>query len=398
MAPNTSSVSYSRARRAHCVLFPIRHIIRSNSSARMDSSISHSLTRQQESKRIRRYSPMRVPTGRAIDFTSSSYKSIASRRNKAPVQPARQIARFAKTVSTNTSATENSSSTSYLSADPNYPVTGKYSDIFSNYHIMIEVLGSGKYGNVRECFSRSSGRSFAVKSINKSKVRRLDHLKQEVRSLSGINHENIITMVDCYEDTSYLHIVTEKYTGGELFQKIVENRSSAGCFSEDKAVRIIRSLLRAVAYLHSNNIVHRDIKPENVVFAYPGEHSDIKLIDFGLSRRFRRGEEVMSSRVGTCYYTSPEVLKQEYDNSCDVWSVGVIAYILLCGYPPFNGSNDSKICESILEGSLCFNGKGWSDKSNDAKNFISSLLRKDVDRLSAEQALNHSWILRIEKM
>ncbi|KAL7520103.1 hypothetical protein ACHAWX_004849 [Stephanocyclus meneghinianus] len=359
----------------------------------MDSSIHHCVTFHEESKESSQYSPTRVSSGKKIASRSSININIAVRQKKedmSSVQPARHTASLAKAVSTNTSATENSSSTACLATDPKYPVTGVYSDIFAHYYIMPVVIGSGKHGNVRECCSRSSGRSFAVKSINKSKLLRLDHLKQEVVNLSQMKHENIMTMVDCYEDASYLHIVTEKYTGGELFQKIVENRSSAGCFSEAKAVRIIRSLLKAVSYLHSNNIVHRDIKPENIVFAYSGEHSDIKLIDFGLSRSFQHGEERMSNRVGTCYYMSPEVLQHEYDNACDVWSVGVVAYILLCGYPPFNGS------ESILKGSLCFSGNGWGDKSTHAKDFISCLLRRDVNRLSAEQALRHPWMCRTD--
>jgi serine/threonine protein kinase len=122
---------------------------------------------------------------------------------------------------------------------------------------MTGVLGSGKYGQVRECFARSSGQSFAVKSIDKSKVGHVDHLKQEIVSLSGVNHGNIIKMIDCFEDPTYLHIVTEKCTGGELFEKIIENRSSTGCFPEKQVVRIIRSLLEAVGYLHSKDLVHR---------------------------------------------------------------------------------------------------------------------------------------------
>jgi serine/threonine protein kinase len=301
---------------------------------------------------------------------------------------------LAKSISTGTSATETSSSTASTVRNPSCPVTGVNTDLFAHYRVMTDILGSGKYGDVRECFSRSSGRSFAVKSIDKSKISRFDHLNQEVVNLSKTNHGNIAKLVDCFEDASYLHIVTEKYTGGELFHKIINNRSDDGCLSEAKAARIIRSLLEAVAYLHSLDIVHRDIKPENIIFAHPGEDSDIKLIDFGLSRTHQETDVPMTNLVGTSYYMSPEVLKRNYDRATDVWSIGVVAYILLCGYPPFNGSNDEKIHESILAGKLRFNGKGWGDKSRDAKDFISCLLRRDCDRISIKQALNHPWIVK----
>ena len=302
---------------------------------------------------------------------------------------------FPKTVSTGTSATETSFSTA-STFDPNCSVTGFNSDLFAQYRVMTGAIGSGKYGDVRECFARNSGRPFAVKSISKSKVSKLDHLKQEISNLSKINHGNVIKMIDCFEDAVYLHIVTEKYTGGELFDRIMKNRSNSGCFSEEKAARIIRSLLEAVAHLHDKDIVHRDIKPENIIFAHSGEDSDIKLIDFGLSRIHKKGDELMSNPVGTSYYMAPEVLQRKYDKSCDVWSIGIVAYILLCGYPPFNGSNDAKIQEAILVGNLRFGGKGWGDKSIDALDFISCLLRKNTDRLSIKQALNHPWIVKNE--
>ena len=136
-----------------------------------------------------------------------------------------------------------------------------------------------------------------------------------------------------------------------------------GCFSEAKASSIIRSLLEAVEYLHSKDLVHRDIKPENIIFAHAGEDSDIKLIDFGLSRSHPEDSKPMSNPVGTSYYMAPEVLKRNYTRSCDVWSIGVVAYILLCGYPPFNGGDDARIREAILAGKLRFTGKGWSSKS-----------------------------------
>jgi serine/threonine protein kinase len=323
--------------------------------------------------------------------TSSTSSGISSRRPNVV-----RTKGLAKTVSTGTIATETSSSTASTASNSNCPVTGISSDLLAHYRVMTGVLGSGKYGQVRECFARSSGQSFAVKSIDKSKVGNLDHLRQEIASLSSVHHGNIVKMVDCFEDPTYLHIVTEKYTGGELFESIIENRSTAGCFSEVKAARIIRSLLEAVAYLHSRDLVHRDIKPENIIFAHNGDDSDIKLIDFGLSRIHRQSDDPMSNPVGTSYYMSPECLARNYDRSCDVWSIGVCTYILLCGYPPFNGSNDTKIQESILNGKLRFCGKGWGDKSTTAKHFISCLLRKDSDRFTIQQALNHPWIVKNE--
>eukprot|EP00569_Conticribra_weissflogii_P014354 CAMPEP_0171416608 /NCGR_PEP_ID=MMETSP0880-20121228/40180_1 /TAXON_ID=67004 /ORGANISM="Thalassiosira weissflogii, Strain CCMP1336" /LENGTH=235 /DNA_ID=CAMNT_0011934857 /DNA_START=538 /DNA_END=1246 /DNA_ORIENTATION=- len=232
-------------------------------------------------------------------------------------------------------------------------------------------------------------------------------------------------MVDCYEDQEYLHIVTEKYSGGELFDKIIDNTTAEGCFSEKAAAKIIKSLLEAVAYLHGEGIAHRDIKPENILFESADEESDIKLIDFGLSRKHKRGDSPMSNPlapritdeesdirlidfglsrkhkrgdspmstpVGTAYYMSPELLKGEYDISCDNWSVGIVAYILLSGYPPFNGDTDPDIFAAIKRGHFEFPKQGFSDE---AKDFIKSLLRRDPrKRLSAEDALKHPWLMR----
>ena len=207
----------------------------------------------------------------------------------------------AKTAPPKCAKTESTRNCSFYEEDQ-CPVLGIRSNISDDYHILPRVLGSGHYGSVRECVNRVDRKWYAVKSIEKSKIGRLDHLQREVYLLSKMNHDNIINMIDCYEDEEHVHIVTDKYTGGELFDKIIENTTKDGCFSEVKSARIIKSILEAVAYLHANEIVHRDIKPENILFESNDEDSAIKLIDFGLSRRHQRGQALMTNPVGTAYY------------------------------------------------------------------------------------------------
>lgn len=272
-----------------------------------------------------------------------------------------------------------------------YPVTGRYSDVNADYAVSNIVFGSGHYGTVRQCIHRATGQTFAVKSIQKFNIRRIDHLQREIHLLFKMNHENITNMIDCYEDEKYIHIVTEEYTGGELFDKIVENTTNNGCLSEAESAKIIEQLLKAVSYLHENDCVHRDIKPENILFESRNENSSIRLIDFGLSRIHSEGEEMMSNPVGTAYYMSPELLKGKYDRTTDMWSIGVVAYILLCGYPPFNGNSDAEIAAAIRRGHYTF-VDGWGGKSVEALDFIKCLLKRDPrKRHTAKDALKHPW-------
>jgi len=293
-----------------------------------------------------------------------------------------------------TTSTSSSSSSEYDVTRTKCPVTGRLSNVLDDYVIFPSVLGEGHYGKVRECIHRRTRVVHACKSIDKSKIGRLDHLQREVHLLSVTNHHGIMKMVDCYEDAEHVHIITEKYTGGELFEKIIDSTTPSGCLSEQKTSGIIKSLLESINYLHENDIVHRDIKPENILFESEQEDT-IKLIDFGLSRRHKKGEASMSNPVGTAYYMSPELLKGNYDKSCDIWSIGVVAYILLCGYPPFNGDNDNVIFESIKRGHFEFPNQAWSNKSDLAKDFIKCLLRRDPNkRLTAKEALRHPWITK----
>ena len=270
------------------------------------------------------------------------------------------------------------------------------SNFAEHYTILPTGLGTGCQGTVRECVRRQTQEVFAVKSIVKSSVSRPDHLRhlrQEAQILASVQHPSIIRMVDCYEDETHLHIVTEKCSGGELYHRI-EQRSG---FDEPTAARIMKGLLEAVTYLHARGLVHRDIKPENILFETQQEDSPIKLIDFEQSRRHRHEIDTnMWGLRGTMYYMAPEVLQCNYSSPADIWSTGVVAYLLLCGYPPFNGNNDKEIYASIRRGNVEFPPRCWTNKSPASIDFIKGLLQKDPRRrLTAQEALLHPWIVQM---
>jgi calcium-dependent protein kinase len=174
---------------------------------------------------------------------------------------------------------------------------------------------------------------YAIKSIRKSKVGKIEVLKREIDILKEVDHPNIIRLKDVFEDQKYLHLITELCTGGELFDRIIAKTNSAeGHFSEHDAAILIRDICDAIAYCHDvKQIVHRDLKPENFLFATKDDDAPIKIIDFGLSRHDNQNFGVMKTKVGTPYYVAPEVLKREYTKSCDVWSSKFVAGIRKIG-------------------------------------------------------------------
>ncbi|KAM5181079.1 calcium/calmodulin-dependent protein kinase type 1G [Mantella aurantiaca] len=254
--------------------------------------------------------------------------------------------------------------------------------------VFMEVLGSGAFSEVFLVKHRSTGQHYALKCIKKVNSARDRSLENEIAVLKKIKHDNIVTLEDIYESSSHFYLVMQLVSGGELFDRILER----GVYTEKDASNVIRQVMSAVQYLHDNGIVHRDLKPENLLYLTPDENSKIMITDFGLSKMEETG--IMSTACGTPGYVAPEVLAQKpYSKAVDCWSIGVITYILLCGYPPFYEETESKLFEKIKEGTYEFESPFWDDISKSAKDFISCLLEKDPKkRYNCEIALKHPWI------
>lgn len=253
-----------------------------------------------------------------------------------------------------------------------------------------EILGTGAFSEVRvaQCKENPS-ELYAVKIIDKKALKgKEDSLENEIKVLRRLNHSNIVRLADTFEDKYKYYLVMELVTGGELFDRIV----SKGSYTEKDASHLIRQVLEAVNYMHEQGVVHRDLKPENLLYYNPDEDSKIMISDFGLSKTEESG--VMATACGTPGYVAPEVLAQKpYGKAVDIWSIGVISYILLCGYPPFYDENDANLFSQILKGDFEFDSPYWDDISDSAKEFISHLMCVDMSkRYTCQQALAHPWI------
>eukprot|EP00192_Tetraselmis_astigmatica_P006752 CAMPEP_0117666762 /NCGR_PEP_ID=MMETSP0804-20121206/10562_1 /TAXON_ID=1074897 /ORGANISM="Tetraselmis astigmatica, Strain CCMP880" /LENGTH=701 /DNA_ID=CAMNT_0005474355 /DNA_START=320 /DNA_END=2425 /DNA_ORIENTATION=- len=255
-----------------------------------------------------------------------------------------------------------------------------------------KTLGEGAYGCTHLCVEKATGQRYAVKVLAKSSIATeadMQAIVKEVKILQTVSstNDNIVTLFGVFEDEEAVYLLMELCTGGELFLRIKD----AGTFSEADAAHIIRQVLRVTAECHLNGICHRDLKPENFLYVSPGSDR-IKAIDFGLSDFFEPDTR-FSSIVGSPYYVAPEVLKRRYGPMADVWSVGVMCYVLLCGSPPFWGETDEELFENIINAPLDLELAPWPSVSEGAKNLLSRLLSKDDKlRMSASQALSHPWV------
>ncbi|GAB9472080.1 Camk/cdpk protein kinase [Globisporangium polare] len=251
------------------------------------------------------------------------------------------------------------------------------------------TIGMGHFGCVKHATSRKSGKEWAVKIVKLNNEVDKDALRNEINILKRLHHPQIVRVIASYEDKEHMYMVMQLCKGKELYEHLYkENRK----FSEEDVRKIIRGLLRAVAFLHSNFITHRDLKLENLLLENAENPSSLKLCDFGLSTRFKRGEKMQKS-LGTIDYVAPEVLDGDYTEKCDLWSVGVICFELLTGVSPFHAPTIDETMGKIFDGILIFDDAIWKHFSPSAIAFVKSLVKEDVDaRLSAEQALEHKWL------
>jgi len=251
-------------------------------------------------------------------------------------------------------------------------------------------LGEGTFGSVAKATHRATKKVRAVKTVSKANMKNVAKFRREIEIMKLMDHPNIIKLFETFEDTRNIYLAMDYCSGGELFDRIIE----AGTLTEREGAIVAQQILRAVNYMHDHQVAHRDLKPENFLFATKDAitNSLLKIIDFGLSCFFKPGQ-VLSTRAGTPYYVAPQVLQGKYDHMCDLWSVGVILYILLCGYPPFYGRTDHEVLSKVKKGKFVFEEKDWGRVSQDAKHFIRSLLQVDPKaRFSAQKALGHKWI------
>ena len=265
-------------------------------------------------------------------------------------------------------------------------ISHKTSNISKEYTLG-KILGSGAFGQVRLGVHKATKQVRAIKVQKKSKVN-MDDFITEISILSKLTHPSIMQIYEIFEDNTNLYIVSEYCKGGELFDIL----SKKGSFSEREACAIMYQILSAICYAHQNGIVHRDLKPENILMENKTKNDfSLKIIDWGSAAQKTKAERLHSTD-GTSYYMAPEVLQGDYDEKCDVWSCGVILYILLCGYAPFYGNTDEDISKQVLKGEYDFPKEEWDKVSKEAKTLVKKMIEKNpYKRITALEALQDVW-------
>ncbi|CAI0396415.1 unnamed protein product [Linum tenue] len=262
-----------------------------------------------------------------------------------------------------------------------------------DHYVLGKKLGQGQFGITYLCTHKTSNTPYACKSISKRKLlckEDYEDVWREIQIMHHLSeHPHVVKIKDTYEDSMFVHLVMELCAGGELFDRIV----AKGHYSEKEAAKLIKTIVGVVETCHSLGVMHRDLKPENFLFDNPSDDAKLKSIDFGLSIFYKPGQ-IFNDVVGSPYYVAPEVLLKYYGPEIDVWSAGVILYILLCGVPPFWAETESGIFRQILHGKIDFVSEPWPSISDSAKGLIKKMLEKDPrKRISAHEVLCDPWIV-----
>jgi calcium-dependent protein kinase len=273
-----------------------------------------------------------------------------------------------------------------IKIDRSMMIQGYDTDPFLRYQQIME-LGEGSYGKVYKVFDKIGKTYRALKVIKKSTTSKADEEKmlKEIDILKMLDHPNIVKIFEFYNTKSRYYIITELLSGGELFNKISNKKN----LEEPVALHVMKQILCAVNYCHGKKVIHGDLKPENILLEDDEKFFNVKIIDFGTSVMFK-DKEWLEKQIGTPYYVAPEILENNYNEKCDIWSCGVIMYILLSGSPPFKGTCPKEIFKSVKSGIFNFKHERWNNVSKGAKDLITKLLEFDINkRYTAEEALNH---------
>ena len=280
---------------------------------------------------------------------------------------------------------------------------------FGRKYKKIKELGAGSFAKVFLIQNKQTRQIYACKELIKSKLSDLTKLREEINIMSKCDHPNIIKLFEVYEDSRYIELVMEQCLGGCLFDALVKKIKEKGvAFSEREAAIIFKQIMTAISYCHNQGICHRDLKMENILLLTKEKNSIIKIIDFGLSK-FIKNRNInqnitsnlnfapikMKSILGSPHYISPEVLDGKYTQKCDIWSAGVILYVMLVGYFPFDGDSDYETYDAINEKKLDFNDKEWKYISNEAKDLIRHMICDENKRYTAERILKHPWLTKM---
>lgn len=273
---------------------------------------------------------------------------------------------------------------------------------FSDVYELGQELGRGNFSQVRKGIKKDTGEVYAIKCIQESKLTDEDRdaLKIETQILRGCESPYIIKLYGFYEEVvngkTMYYIVTELVSGGELFDRIIEKEY----YNESDAQEITKTIAQALKYCHDRGVVHRDLKPENILLKSKDDDNSIKIADFGFAKQYdTSSEDALATSCGTPGYVAPEILSgKKYGKQVDMWSLGVILYILLCGYPPFHHENQKALFKLIKTADYKFDEEYWNQVSNEAKDLISQLLVLETDdkkRLTVDEVLSHEWLSKV---